>query len=283
MLGSMTRFDSRTFPFSCALALLALSVAACAHKPASDVYGDPHAPPAAQAQEAAAPAVETAKAPSLLEVRVLTVAYTEVQGHVERTREEALQRAQMLASMAREGEKLSQLVTEYSDRPGANNDRGVTKLRVDSPAPFDDALVSAALALPIGGVSEPVDQAEGFVVIERLPDPPPGPEQVSAKHILIGYADSPKTVGEVTRSEAEALELAKKVLEAARAPDSDWDALAAQYTDEEAGKQTGGDLGSFGRGQMVPSFEKAAFALEVGQTSEIVKSPFGFHIIRRYK
>ena len=42
----------------------------------------------------------------------------------------------------------------------------------------------------------------------------------------------------------------------------------------------GGSLGKFGRGAMVPAFEKAVFALGVGEISEIVETPFGFHIIR---
>jgi NIMA-interacting peptidyl-prolyl cis-trans isomerase 1 len=258
-----------------------LCASACAHAassaPAANVATQPAPPPAAAV---------TAPQPELIAIRVLLVGYRDATGPgtgPDRTKSEALDRARMLATMARQGDKLSELVHTYSDRAGATEDQGVSKLRPTSPEPFSNGVVSAALALPIGGISEPVETREGYLVLERLRDPDVGPERIAARHILITYSTSEKPVPGATHSEAEARALARQISEEAQQPGADFAALATKYTEEPGGQQRGGDLGKFGRGQMVPAFEQVAFKLAVGQISTVVQSPFGFHVIQRYE
>jgi len=97
------------------------------------------------------------------------------------------------------------------------------------------------------------------------------PAQVRASHILF------KTEG---KDEKAVQAQAEQVLKMARAPGADFAALATKYSEDETNNAIGGDLDYFGRGRMVAEFEQAAFTMKNGEISDLVKTAFGFHIIK---
>lgn len=112
--------------------------------------------------------------------------------------------------------------------------------------------------------------------------PPPGdpPKQIGARHVLIQWIGSQKAGPNVLRSREQALNVAEEVLKKAKSG-ADVGRLAVEYSDEPGANTRAGSLGKFGHGAMVPAFERAAFSLGVGEISDIVETPFGFHVIQR--
>jgi len=105
------------------------------------------------------------------------------------------------------------------------------------------------------------------------------PEQVKVSHILIKTPLPAPGAKEDEKAIADARAKAEGVLKELKA-DGDFAKLAEKYSDDPGSAKSGGDLGWIGRGRTVPEFEKAAFSLGKGQTSDLVKSSYGFHIIR---
>jgi peptidyl-prolyl cis-trans isomerase C len=99
------------------------------------------------------------------------------------------------------------------------------------------------------------------------------PESYHASHILIGV-DAKATAEEKKKARAKAEAIRKRVLAG-----EDFAALAKAESTCPS-KEQGGDLGTFGKGEMVPSFEKATAALKPGEISEVVETEYGYHIIK---
>jgi peptidyl-prolyl cis-trans isomerase D len=96
------------------------------------------------------------------------------------------------------------------------------------------------------------------------------PEQVRASHILF------KTDG---KDDAAVKAKAEEVLKQAKSG-ADFAELAKKYSEDESSAKNGGDLDYFSKGRMVPEFDQVAFSMEPGQISDLVKSQFGYHIIK---
>jgi peptidyl-prolyl cis-trans isomerase C len=106
-------------------------------------------------------------------------------------------------------------------------------------------------------------------------------EEIKARHILISYKGSraPQKAGkaEMTKEQAKAHaeDLRKQIVGGA-----DFAELAKKESDDTGSGANGGDLGSFGHGQMVGPFEQAAFAAKVGEVPPVVETEFGYHILK---
>ncbi len=112
-----------------------------------------------------------------------------------------------------------------------------------------------------GGKKAGVDEAEVKAFYEAHKGDLMTPLKLRASHIQVD-------------TEAEADEVSRKLKEGA-----DFGQLAAQYS-KDPSKEKGGDIGYFAKGQLMPEIEDACFKLEVGQVSGIVKTQFGYHIMK---
>lgn len=106
-------------------------------------------------------------------------------------------------------------------------------------------------------------------------------ETATARHILIRFQGSrvPLKPDQKDLTDAEALARTQALRERL-VKGEDFAALAKAESDDTGSGAQGGDLGSFGHGRMVPVFEDAAFSLPIGELSQPVKSPFGYHLIQ---
>ncbi|HRY60580.1 MAG TPA: peptidylprolyl isomerase [Candidatus Fermentibacter sp.] len=138
------------------------------------------------------------------------------------------------------------------------------------------ALALSACGRPEGGEPAPADSAAtgGDSLAVNAP------QTIEASHILIAYAGAMRAAPTVTRTAEEAAQLAADLLSQIQTGTITFEDAAIEYSDCPSGAG-GGSLGQFGRGAMVPEFENAAFALQVGGISGVVETDFGYHIIKR--
>lgn len=253
-------------------------VLGCAEEPAAT----PPAPP-----PAATPAPAAAVTPPTTEIRVppttdrrfaarhILVTYQGAVGAlptITRTKEEARARVEEAKAKIAGGADFAEMAKAYSDDS--------TGPRGGDLGGFDEGTMvkpfEAALRLLKPGEISPVVETEfGFHLIQRQPL-----VEIHAAHLMVSWAGADKAPAGVTRTKEEAKARAEAARAEALAGGKDWDALVLTYSDGPL-KEDGGDLGWFGRRQLAPQLDDAAFQLDIGALSEVVETPRGYHLLKR--
>jgi peptidyl-prolyl cis-trans isomerase C len=171
--------------------------------------------------------------------------------------------------------RLSQIRGQFADEQAFSAglaQRGMTpdKLREDIRRQLAAMKLVETAVMPTVSVGD----AEIQAFYERNPEKFQQPEAVHAAHILIRAPEGDAAARQKARAEAQ------DVLASVRKKGADFAALARQHSQDQGSAVKGGDLGFVARGQTVPAFEQAAFALAPGALSGVVESPFGFHVIK---
>lgn len=189
---------------------------------------------------------------------------------VEQTLKAELQEREVSVAEIKTADYLSEVsieaaqVQEYYEK---NKDR----FQVPEQVQLEFVLMSANTLLPTMQVTE--EEVRKF--FEDNADKFQGDEERRASHILIGFGLSPTPA-----AKAEARSKAEQILEEVRKNPEQFAEMAKKHSQDPGSAQNGGDLGMFGRGVMVKSFDDAVFSMAPGAISDLVESEFGYHIIK---
>jgi peptidyl-prolyl cis-trans isomerase D len=150
-------------------------------------------------------------------------------------------------------------------------DKHKDKLRDPEQVKIEFLLLSASSLVP--GIK--VDDADVKRYYDENAAKFQGNEQRRASHILIGFG-----VNATPEQKQEAKDKAQALLVSIKKNPNSFEELAIKNSQDPGSATKGGDLGSFGRGAMVKTFEEAAFSMKVNEVSNLVESEFGYHIIK---
>jgi parvulin-like peptidyl-prolyl isomerase len=194
------------------------------------------------------------------------------------TKEQALERAKKAAESLRSGGRPEDWPAEWDARALRQGwmilalGRGAVLANPDA-----KPLIDAAFALAPGQTSEPVEAAFGWVVVRRIPY-----FRTRVQHLLVMHAKSMRVPAGITRTKEEAKARAEEALKKVRADPASWEKVVGEYSDDASNAKTAGDLGLAEPGaRMVREFDEGIARTAPGGFSELVETPFGYHVIHR--
>ena len=183
-----------------------------------------------------------------------------------------LKKAEAVLDSIKNGKTFEEMVQKYSEDNFSKKNAG--DIYWFTAGQIIPSFEAAAYSTPSGEVYPKVVKTKYGFHILKVTDRQARKYKVRAKHILV------KSDGkEVPDSVESALEKATRIYKEIE-NGSNFDSLAIKYSDDPGSGAKGGDLGFFERRQMVQPFDEAVFALKVGEISDIVKTRFGYHIIK---
>ncbi len=192
--------------------------------------------------------------------------------------DEVRNKARNIHSQLGKGKDFTQLVAIYSESPDRQQ-QGVMGWFMEGGISQRFAPI---LDLPVNGLTDPIRSPSGFHIIKAVSERWKEPEilgashdEVHARHILLKI---PSSADEATRKKI--YQRAESISEDMQGATDEAFAIRAKEASQGPSASNGGDLGWFKKGAMLPVFEKSAFAMQAGQTSAVVESKFGLHIIR---
>ncbi len=181
----------------------------------------------------------------------------------------AYQKADSLRQLALNGASFAMLAEQYSNDPSAASNGGdlgyFTALQMVYP--FENA----AYRTEVGSISPPIRTRFGYHII-KVHDKRPSKGKVKVAHIMIREGENAQ--------DSSAYQKAQQIYEQLQ-QGGNWNELTERFSDDVTTRSSGGELPAFGTGNMIESFEDAAFALNnPGDISPPVKTRFGWHVIK---
>lgn len=143
--------------------------------------------------------------------------------------------------------------------------------------PAYGAILAATEGVATGTVIGRVIDGQSAYIVAKVEERKDAGVDILANHILIRFAGSTMATSSTTMTKDEALKRMEEIRK--EATPKNFVELAKKYSEEPGASETGGDLGWFGKGVMVPEFEAPAMALKKGEISQVVETPFGYHLI----
>lgn len=180
--------------------------------------------------------------------------------------------ANAILDSIKNGAKFEDMVVKYSqDQFSKNNGGDIFYFTAGQlPYEFEDAAYKTDIGQVYPGV---VETKFGFHII-KVTDKKPRIPKIRASHILASFKN------EKGFADTAAAELKMDSILAALKSGQDFAEVAKKFSDDPGSKDAGGDIGFFERRMTVPEFDEAAFKLDVGQISGVIKTQFGLHIIK---